>query len=99
MAVKDGKKNLTFKYAEKKINTKCFMHPWMSAYVHVLENPFFAVTGEDGTFTLNGLPPGEYEVSVLHESSAVEATPEAAAVTVAAGEKQSIELAYKMKSE
>jgi thioredoxin-like negative regulator of GroEL len=57
------------------------MHPWMSGYVHVLEHPFFAVTGEDGTFTIKGLPPGEYELTVLHESSIMEPTPATATVT------------------
>jgi plastocyanin len=39
---------------------KCDIHPWMSAYVHVLDNPFFAVTGADGSFALPDLPEGRY---------------------------------------
>jgi plastocyanin len=31
---------------------KCDVHPWMSAWVVVLDHPYSAVTGEDGTFTL-----------------------------------------------
>lgn len=93
-------RNLEFAGAELKINTKCFMHPWMSAYVHVLEHPFFAVTAEDGTFMIKGLPPGEYEISVLHEASLLEPTPATASVTVAAGEeKKDVNFTYQVKSE
>ena len=99
MPVKGGTSNLVFKAPEMKVNTKCFMHPWMSAYVHVMEHPFFAVTGEDGTFTLKGLPPGEYEITVLHEAPIMDPTPATATVTVAAGEKKEVEFKYKVKAE
>ena len=96
-----GSKNeLVFKGAELKINVKCFMHPWMSGYIHVLEHPFFAVTGEDGTFTIKGLPPGEYEISVLHEASLIQPTPATATVSVAAGEtKKDVDFTYEVKKE
>jgi plastocyanin len=91
---------LTFKEPEMKVNTKCFMHPWMSAYVHVLANPYFAVTGEDGTFKIEGLPPGEYEISVLHEASLIQPTPATATVKVAGGEeKKDVTFTYEVKKE
>ncbi|HEV2293423.1 MAG TPA: carboxypeptidase regulatory-like domain-containing protein [Tepidisphaeraceae bacterium] len=100
MAVKGETRKLEFKYPEMKMNTKCFMHPWMSGYIHVLEHPFFAVTGEDGTFKIEGLPPGEYEISVLHESSLVQPTTATATITVAAGEtKKNVEFTYEVKKE
>jgi hypothetical protein len=40
----------------------------MNARFHVFEHPFFAVTGDDGTYTINGLPPGTYTVTVWHEN-------------------------------
>jgi uncharacterized protein (DUF2141 family) len=40
----------------------------MRAYVGVSPHPFFAVTGEDGTFTLTGVPPGTYTVEAVHET-------------------------------
>jgi hypothetical protein len=46
---------------------KCEVHPWMSAYVGVFNSPFYAVTGDDGSFTLKGVPPGEYTVEAWHE--------------------------------
>ncbi|MEP6716458.1 MAG: carboxypeptidase regulatory-like domain-containing protein [Terriglobia bacterium] len=45
----------------------CHLHPWMRMFVHVLANPYYAVTGTDGTFTIKGLPPGEYTVEAWHE--------------------------------
>jgi hypothetical protein len=100
MSVKGETRKMEFKFPELKMNTKCFMHPWMSGYIHVLEHPFFAVTGEDGTFTIKGLPPGEYEVSVLHEASLLAATPANATVKVAAGEtKKDVDFTYEVKKE
>ena len=99
MPVPGGTYNLVFKQPEMKLNTKCFMHPWMSGYVHVLEHPFFAVTGEDGTFTIQGLPPGDYEVSVLHEASLMEPTPASVPVKVEAGATKEVEFTYQVKSE
>lgn len=42
-------------------------HTWMSAYVAVLTEPFFAVTDADGNFTIQGVPAGNYELEVWHE--------------------------------
>ncbi len=46
---------------------KCEVHPWMNAYVAVLNNPFFAVTGADGSFVIKNLPPGDYTLEAWHE--------------------------------
>ena len=53
---------------------KCDVHAWMGTYAHVMEHPFFAVTGEDGTFKIDiaDLPAGEYELTYWHESGAEE---------------------------
>lgn len=95
MSVKGGTIEKVFQNAEFKADFRCFMHPWMVGYVHVLDHPYFAVTGPDGTFTLKGLPPGEYEISVKHESSRFEVTPEVVKVTVAAGENKTVDFVYK----
>lgn len=57
----------TFSRPEVSIPVKCNQHPWMRAYIHVVSHPFYAVSGEDGTFELKGLPPGDYEVEAVHE--------------------------------
>lgn len=46
---------------------RCDVHPWMWAWVHVSDHPFFAVTAIDGTYSINGMPPGEYEILAWHE--------------------------------
>ena len=57
----------TFPRQEVMIPVKCNIHPWMRSYIGVVSHPFFAVTGDDGTFTIKGLPPGTYTVQVWHE--------------------------------
>jgi hypothetical protein len=51
-----------FARPEIMIPVKCNQHPWMRAYLGVMKNPFYAVTGSDGSFTLKGLPPGDYTI-------------------------------------
>ena len=34
------------------IRFKCDVHPWMTAYVGVFDNPFFAVSAKDGSFEI-----------------------------------------------
>ena len=45
----------------------CSVHPWMRSYIAVSPHPFFAVTGDDGSFTLKGVPPGTYTIEAIHE--------------------------------
>jgi hypothetical protein len=59
-----------FTRREVMVRLKCDMHPWMGAWVGVLDHPYFAVTGEEGTFAISGLPPGRYGVEVWHEKYA-----------------------------
>jgi plastocyanin len=44
----------------------CNIHSNMSAYIWVVENPYFCQTGEDGVFRLVGVPPGTYTVRFWH---------------------------------
>jgi plastocyanin len=53
--------------AEVLVPVKCNQHPWMKSYVGVLKHPFFAVSGEDGSFTITGVPAGKYTVVAWHE--------------------------------
>jgi plastocyanin len=57
----------TFAVPEVMIPVECDVHGWMNAYIGVLEHPFYAVSGSDGSFALDGLPAGEYVVEAWHE--------------------------------
>jgi plastocyanin len=56
-----------FDSAEVLFPVTCSVHPWMRSYIGVSPHPFFAVTGEDGSFTLKGVPPGTYTIEAVHE--------------------------------
>ena len=56
-----------FKRAERPIELQCDVHTWMRGYIFVMDHPFFAVTDEDGNFSIEGLPPGEYTLAAWHE--------------------------------
>ena len=63
-----GQKTLhTFTAKEVMLPFKCDVHGWMSAFVGVLDHPYFAVTGSDGTFDMKSLPPGTYTIEAWHE--------------------------------
>jgi plastocyanin len=53
---------------EEFIPVKCNIHSWMQAYFVVLKTRHFAVTREDGRFTLPDLSPGTYTVTAWHET-------------------------------
>jgi|GEM_PF-446992 len=47
---------------------KCDVHPWMSAFVGVMNHSYFRVTDAEGSFTLDNLPEGEYTIEAWHET-------------------------------
>ena len=60
------KSTRTFKAAEVGIPVKCDIHEWMDASITVFDHSYFAVTGADGSFSIAGLPAGEYEIEAWH---------------------------------
>jgi hypothetical protein len=58
----------SFSNEEVMIPVKCDVHPWMQAYIGVVAHPYFAVSGEDGSFSIANLAPGTYTVGAWHES-------------------------------
>ena len=81
----------TFDKKEVMIPVGCDVHPWMRSYISVLDNPFFAVTDEDGKYEIKGLPAGEYEVESVHEKL----KSQTGKLTVKDGEKATLDLSYK----
>ncbi len=45
----------------------CNVHAEMSAYVVVIDNPYFAVTAKDGGYKIDNVPPGTYKLKTWHE--------------------------------
>jgi plastocyanin len=82
-----------FSYAydkEEIIPIKCNIHPWMQGYFVVLGTSRFAVTGEDGHFSLPNLPPGHYVVSAWHETLGTQSRD----FTLSADESQTINFVF-----
>lgn len=50
------------------LRVDCDLHPWMRAWVVVAQHPFYAVTGDQGEFTLPNVPPGRYTLEVWQET-------------------------------
>jgi plastocyanin len=50
------------------IRVKCNIHSWMKAWIGVVDNPYFAVTGMDGSFEIHNLPPGSYTIAAWQEA-------------------------------
>ena len=81
----------SFAKQEIMVPVKCNVHPWMRAYIGVVAHPFFAVTGDDGSFTIKGLPPGTYVIQSWHEKFG----PMEQTVTVGAKESKTVDFSYK----
>ncbi|MBI2095418.1 MAG: hypothetical protein HYT89_04570 [Candidatus Omnitrophica bacterium] len=90
MPIKGMKLKKTFDKPEVMIKIKCEVHPWMAAYAGVLDHPYFGVSGEDGSFQIKDLPPGNYVLEAWHEKYGAQTQ----AVTVA-GEDQAVEFKFK----
>src|SRR6266478_2798523 len=50
----------------------CNIHPQMSAVIAVMDTPYFAVSDKTGFFTIENVPPGDYQLHVFHERASAE---------------------------
>lgn len=50
------------------VSVRCNIHSQMSAYIVVVETPYYAVTDDKGRFHLSGIAPGTYQLHLWHES-------------------------------
>jgi hypothetical protein len=80
-----------FTTKEVMVPFKCDVHGWMNAYVGVLDHPFFATTGKDGSFELKGLPSGTYTIEAWHEKLG----PMTQSVTIAAKDSKEVNFSFK----
>jgi hypothetical protein len=59
----------TFKFSKTEpfMRIKCDVHPWMFAYISVLDHPWFTITDTNGNFRLpRGLSAGRYTLTASH---------------------------------
>lgn len=80
---------VSFARSEVAIPLVCNIHPWMKAWVAVVDNPYYSVSDEDGAWSIE-VPPGDYLVQAWHERyGTLKGT-----VEVAAGEEAEFEFAF-----
>jgi plastocyanin len=82
-----------FDKPEVMVPLRCDIHPWMVAYVGVVPHPYYAVSGEDGAFSIANLPPGKYTLEAWHEKLGTQIRQ----VTVAPGRVATIDFDFKPK--
>ena len=82
--------NHTFATKEVMVPFKCDVHGWMSAYVGVLDHPYFGTTAADGRVVLGNLPPGTYTIEAWHERLGAKTLQ----VTIGAKESRDVSFAF-----
>lgn len=58
-----------FQKPEMFLRYKCDVHPWMFSWVTVVDHPYFAVSGKDGSFKIADVPPGKYTLEIHHRKA------------------------------
>ena len=80
----------TFATKEVMVPFKCDVHGWMTAFVGVLDHPYFGTTAPDGTVVLGNLPPGTYTIEAWHETLGTRTEQ----VTIAAKESKDVAFTF-----
>jgi plastocyanin len=82
--------NHTFATREVMVPFKCDVHGWMSAYVGVLDHPYFGTTAPDGKVVIGNIPPGTYTIEAWHEQLGTKTQQ----ITIAAKESKDVSFAF-----
>ncbi len=83
----------SFDKVEVMLPFRCDVHNWMNAFAGVLDHPYFAVTGDDGSFKIANLPPGTYTLVAWQEKLGTQET------TITVGAKETKEAAFTFKGQ
>lgn len=73
------------------VRVDCDAHGWMEGWIYVVDNPYYAVTGADGKFSITDVPPGDYKLVAVQPFTGPVETP----VTVVGGQPTSLEIELK----
>lgn len=66
----NSKTNVAFPKEERiPISVACNIHPWMKGFVLIRDNPYFAVSDDNGDLSIKNLPEGEWTIQFWHEKS------------------------------
>ena len=82
--------SMTFEKSEFMFSLKCDVHPWMGAWISVMDHPYFQVTKKDGQYSLEGLPAGTYVMEAWHERLGVQEQ----TITIGEGETKEINFVF-----
>jgi plastocyanin len=63
-----GGADLTFTFAQPEpfLKFQCDVHPWMFAWVTIVDSPYYSVSDKDGKFVIKNVPPGKYTIQAAH---------------------------------
>jgi hypothetical protein len=75
------------------VTMQCGMHPYMQGHGLAVENPYYAITGTEGTFTISDLPAGKHRIKAWHPILGEKVQE----VTVAANGTASVEFSFEAK--
>ena len=73
------------------VRIDCDAHGWMEGWIYVVDNPYYAITGPDGTFSIADVPPGTYKLVTFHSYLG----PAEQSVTVATGKPTEVAIELK----
>ncbi|MGB9410825.1 MAG: carboxypeptidase regulatory-like domain-containing protein [Pseudolabrys sp.] len=73
------------------VRIDCDAHGWMEGWIYVVDNPYYAITGADGKFTITDVPPGTYNLVAIQSLTG----PLQESVTVAAGKPTNLTIELK----
>ncbi len=73
------------------VRIDCDAHGWMEGWIYVVDNPYYAVTGADGKFTITDVPPGDYKLVAVQSFTGPVELP----VTVTGGQSTKLEIELK----
>jgi hypothetical protein len=73
------------------VRIDCDAHGWMEGWIYVVDNPYYAITGADGKFSITDVPPGNYSLVAIQSFTG----PVQQSVTVVGGKPTNLTIELK----